>query len=243
MFAVCAVPRCCDNAQGGHGSDDAGPAAALVLLGREHLMDNTTDSKAHIEEEVDAAPWSQLVAEVPIGELPAEGPEVVGVKSLPGVLPREAAAAGPAVEAREAEEDERPGSAPWKTGRSSRSAATAATSRSRDPEREARKKHLRHFLAAAGFRSVNEPKSAGILSFSRKLTFPLHAAVKKADAEIVELLLWAGADRAKRDSMQATALELARRLDRGGSHAAVIAALEEEAPASASPSADIAASP
>lgn len=46
MFAVCAVPRCCDNAQGGHGSDDAGPAAALVLLGREHLMDNTTDSKA-----------------------------------------------------------------------------------------------------------------------------------------------------------------------------------------------------
>lgn len=50
--------------------------------------------------------------------------------------------------------------------------------------------------------------------------------VKACDAEIVELLVWAGADRSKRDAQQATALELARRLDRRGSHAAIISALE-----------------
>jgi len=245
MFAFCVAPtsECCNAPRAcplRASQEDPGQVVALkpVILGQE----NPQPLKPDGEEEVDATPWVQLAVDAE--PMSAEVSRIASLPSLPGVLPRDvvpaAEGAAPDVGLRD-DVDERPENAPWKTGRSSRSGATSATSR--DPEREARKHQLRRFLASAGFRGVNEPRSrGGLLPFSRNLSFPLHTAVKACDAEIVELLVWAGADRSKRDAQQATALELARRLDRRGSHAAIISALEATATAiAASPTA--AASP
>merc|ERR1711904_433432 len=51
---------------------------------------------------------------------------------------------------------------------------------------------------------------------------PLHIAVGQNDAEVVKLLLAAGADPRKMNGKKETPLGLAKKLDRGGSHATII---------------------
>uniref|UniRef100_A0A7S3U4R3 Ankyrin repeat domain-containing protein n=1 Tax=Strombidinopsis acuminata TaxID=141414 RepID=A0A7S3U4R3_9SPIT len=78
---------------------------------------------------------------------------------------------------------------------------------------------LRSFLASGGFREgVNgrKPIRNGVLS--RGYLYPLHAAVRANDADAIEVLLWAGADRAIVDSDGLTPLALAQRIDKGNSH-------------------------
>mmetsp|Transcript_16678 Transcript_16678/g.42416 ORF Transcript_16678/g.42416 Transcript_16678/m.42416 type:complete len:328 (+) Transcript_16678:55-1038(+) len=96
-----------------------------------------------------------------------------------------------------------------------------------ESERSMRMQRLRCFLASNGFRSVNAPKSAGIGPLGRHLTYPLHAAVKANDCRIVEALLWAGSDPTKRDSQRLTPLEYGYRLNRSGSHGAVVDTLAQ----------------
>jgi len=70
---------------------------------------------------------------------------------------------------------------------------------------------LRCFLATSGFNGVNAPRMSGMFGLSRHVMYPLHAAVRADNAEIVAMLLWAGADRSKCDSRGLSPLDLARR--------------------------------
>mmetsp|Transcript_68444 Transcript_68444/g.198489 ORF Transcript_68444/g.198489 Transcript_68444/m.198489 type:complete len:196 (+) Transcript_68444:101-688(+) len=87
-------------------------------------------------------------------------------------------------------------------------------------------RRLRCFMAAAGFKGVNTPRVSGVLGMGRSATYPLHAAVRANNPDIVAMLLWAGADRSRRDSGKLSPHELAKRLARGDSHSKVIELLE-----------------
>jgi len=82
-----------------------------------------------------------------------------------------------------------------------------------ESERRERIRKLRCFLASTGFSGVNTPKSCGgVMRSSGSLTYPLHVAVRLSRADIVALLLWAGADRFKQDSRGVSPVELAKSL-------------------------------
>lgn len=85
---------------------------------------------------------------------------------------------------------------------------------------ERRQARLHEFLAKNGFKHVNS-------RVRRRVTYryPLHVAVKRNNAEIVELLLKARADPTLVNSMGRTPNMLALELDSGGSHTEVIALL------------------
>mmetsp|Transcript_49462 Transcript_49462/g.142281 ORF Transcript_49462/g.142281 Transcript_49462/m.142281 type:complete len:272 (-) Transcript_49462:90-905(-) len=89
-----------------------------------------------------------------------------------------------------------------------------------------KKKALRTFLLSSGFAHADEQKMTKGGLFRKGFTFPLHAAVTINDAEVVEMLLTAGADRTHMDSQRLTPLALARQLNERGSHEKVIALLE-----------------
>lgn len=92
---------------------------------------------------------------------------------------------------------------------------------------EARKQdELRTFLQSTGFKDVNEKKvKSGMLSSS--FAYPLHVAARANDAKVVELLLWAGADRKLTDSKKLTPLALAQKLNKKESHKQSITALSD----------------
>jgi len=92
-------------------------------------------------------------------------------------------------------------------------------------EKSLRMKKLRRFMASSGFSGVNTPKNSAKGVLGRHFWYPLHAAVKANDLEVVEALLWAGSDPTTRDSQRLTPLELCYRLNRSGSHKAVLDAL------------------
>jgi len=78
---------------------------------------------------------------------------------------------------------------------------------------------VKPFLERAGFKSVNSRRNWLWASY------PLHLAVRENDPETVRLLIKAGADPKKADALGRTPHQLAESKDRGGSHAAVLAAL------------------
>jgi len=93
-------------------------------------------------------------------------------------------------------------------------------------EKEEKQAKLHGFLTSVGFKAVNEvKKKSGIVSSG--ITYPLHAAVKTNNLEAVELLLWAGADKAQKDSSKLTPPALAKKLNNKDSHKAVLTALGE----------------
>lgn len=57
-------------------------------------------------------------------------------------------------------------------------------------------------------------------------TYPLHVAAEKGDHEVVDLLLKYNADPAQKDSSGKTALDIAKKKDKKGSHIAVIMAFD-----------------
>jgi len=93
-------------------------------------------------------------------------------------------------------------------------------------EKERKQGKLNSFLTSAGFKEVNEQKKkSGMLSSS--FTYPLHVAVKANNLEAVELLLWAGANKALKDSNKQTPSGLASKLNKKDSHKAILTALGE----------------
>jgi len=76
------------------------------------------------------------------------------------------------------------------------------------------------FLKAKGFSSVTASRRKML-----KTSYPLHVAVADKDAEMVELLLEAGADPAQKNSSSATPEQQALKLNKNGSHDAVLAKL------------------
>lgn len=94
-------------------------------------------------------------------------------------------------------------------------------------EREARAEKQRQdaekvdaFLKAKGFSSVTAGRRKML-----KTSYPLHVAVADKDAELVELLLEARADPAQKNSSSATPEQQALKLNKNGSHDAVLAKL------------------
>lgn len=83
---------------------------------------------------------------------------------------------------------------------------------------------LRQFLATAGYRSVNESRSVGVDRIMGRRCYPLHVAVRANDLEAAEALLWAGASN-QAISDGNTPEQLARKLDKRGSHSKIIRAL------------------
>lgn len=89
-----------------------------------------------------------------------------------------------------------------------------------------RRERLGAFLKEHGFRGVNSRRS-----WLWRHTYPLHVAAKQGDAELVGILLEAGAYRHQKDSKGRTARQLAKGLDNDdGSHAAVIQVLARRGP-------------
>lgn len=78
-------------------------------------------------------------------------------------------------------------------------------------------KKVRAWLQANGFKNTNDL----IRKKFSKVT-PLHHAVQQNDAEMVQLLLNNGADPKKLSGKNESALKLAQKLDKNGSHAAVV---------------------
>jgi len=91
-------------------------------------------------------------------------------------------------------------------------------------EKEAKQAKLNGFLTSVGFKAMNEQrKKSGIVS--SRFTYPLHVAVKANNLEAVELLLWAGADKAQKDSSKLTPAAFAKKLNKKDSHKAILTAL------------------
>lgn len=90
---------------------------------------------------------------------------------------------------------------------------------------EAARQDVQHrvdaFLRARGFK---KGAAAAKTSFMRT-TFPIHVAAQDNNADIVRALLECGADRKAKNGSGKTALDVAKKLNKNGSHDAVIAAL------------------
>jgi len=76
---------------------------------------------------------------------------------------------------------------------------------------------VRSFLQSNSFKNVNDL----VRKKFAKVT-PLHAAVGQNNVEMVKLLLAAGADPSKGNGRNETPLKLAQKLDKNGTHAAII---------------------
>lgn len=80
--------------------------------------------------------------------------------------------------------------------------------------RELRTKALRHFFRAHGFRGIHSPAKRGYFQsclpwMEQEVLYPLHAAVKKENLQIIQTLLRLGADPEQTTSWGRTAVEMA----------------------------------
>jgi len=76
------------------------------------------------------------------------------------------------------------------------------------------------FLKAKGFKTMSMPRTSCFTA-----SYPLHVAVQENNAGLVSALLLSGADKKVKNSTGKTPLEAAEKLNKKGSHAAVMAAL------------------
>jgi len=88
-------------------------------------------------------------------------------------------------------------------------------------EMQRRKDAVDSFLKANKFKGVGTAKRSML-----RTTYPLHLAVEKGDVQLVEDLIREGAD-ALQKNYSKTPLQLAQKKDKKGSHAAVIAKIQE----------------
>eukprot|EP00418_Pyrodinium_bahamense_P090390 CAMPEP_0179034946 /NCGR_PEP_ID=MMETSP0796-20121207/12864_1 /TAXON_ID=73915 /ORGANISM="Pyrodinium bahamense, Strain pbaha01" /LENGTH=240 /DNA_ID=CAMNT_0020731217 /DNA_START=65 /DNA_END=788 /DNA_ORIENTATION=+ len=95
----------------------------------------------------------------------------------------------------------------------------------RRAEEAQKQEQLSNFLSKHGFKDTNEKKKIKSGMFSSVSAYPLHVAVRAADAQAVGLLLWGGADKTLQDSAKRTPLALAEKLNKNGSHEHVMGAL------------------
>jgi len=109
-----------------------------------------------------------------------------------------------------------------------RVAGEEATRREEDGRKRAAEEQLRKqaqekvdvFLKAKGFKTMSMPRTSCFTA-----SYPLHVAVQENNAGLVSALLLSGADKKVKNSTGKTPLEAAEKLNKKGSHAAVMAAL------------------
>lgn len=82
---------------------------------------------------------------------------------------------------------------------------------------------LESFLRTHGFSDAHEGKMTGCLF--KDLVYPIHVAAELGDVEIIKLLIKANVDLDQKTRRGKTALELARRKDRNGSHLEAVTTL------------------
>merc|ERR1712224_789528 len=78
-------------------------------------------------------------------------------------------------------------------------------------------KKVRAFLQSNGFKEVND-----LVRKKLSKVTPLHLAIGQNDVEMVKLLLGAGADPKKMNGKKEIPLSLAQKLDKNGTHKAII---------------------
>lgn len=102
-------------------------------------------------------------------------------------------------------------------------------------EEKARRLKVASFLKLNGFgvdvKASKKVSEACGLPFTSKTVYPIHVAAEQGDAAIVELLISANADPKIKTSGGKTALELAQKKNKAGSHDAVLRILGASAPA------------
>jgi len=99
----------------------------------------------------------------------------------------------------------------------------AEDERKRAAEEQARKEAQEKvdlFLKAKGFKTMSMPRTSCFTA-----SYPLHVAVQENNAGLVSALLLSGADKKVKNSTGKTPLEAAEKLNKKGSHAAVMSAL------------------
>merc|ERR550525_900673 len=92
----------------------------------------------------------------------------------------------------------------------------------RQHEAQERKEALERFLTRHGFAGINEPRRNGCTFLGATKTYPLHCAAELGDAGVVEMLLKEGAMPSQKNSSGKTALQLAQKKGRAGSHDTVL---------------------
>mmetsp|Transcript_123745 Transcript_123745/g.174417 ORF Transcript_123745/g.174417 Transcript_123745/m.174417 type:complete len:161 (-) Transcript_123745:59-541(-) len=92
--------------------------------------------------------------------------------------------------------------------------------------------YLKSFLDAHGFSGVNAARALGWF-FRREHVYPLHIAAQHGDAQLVEILLEAGADPDSRTSKGRTALDFALNANVCNSHSKIISMLQAHVVSSA----------
>jgi len=91
----------------------------------------------------------------------------------------------------------------------------------RQREAQERKQALQRFLTRHGFTGVNEPRTNGCTFLGATKTYPLYCAAELGDAGAVEMLLKEGAMPSQKNSSGKTALQVAQKKGKSGSHDAV----------------------
>mmetsp|Transcript_94360 Transcript_94360/g.147469 ORF Transcript_94360/g.147469 Transcript_94360/m.147469 type:complete len:237 (-) Transcript_94360:14-724(-) len=95
------------------------------------------------------------------------------------------------------------------------------TQEDRFEDEDGLKRKVDAFLAEHKFSTITAKRRRWL-----NASYPLHVAVERRDAEMVALLLKAGADPSKQDSFGRTPKQLARKRNRSGSHDQVLSTLE-----------------
>lgn len=96
-----------------------------------------------------------------------------------------------------------------------------AQERARQQEAE-RTEVLDRFCARNGFSGIHDPRRAGCSLWGATTTYPLHCAAEQADGRIVGMLLEEGVPLGLKNSSNMTALQVAQKKNRGGSHDGVV---------------------
>mmetsp|Transcript_33740 Transcript_33740/g.77940 ORF Transcript_33740/g.77940 Transcript_33740/m.77940 type:complete len:177 (-) Transcript_33740:66-596(-) len=80
------------------------------------------------------------------------------------------------------------------------------------------------FLRSYGFVDVNEPNvpAGGCFLFKAEATYPVHFAAERGDHQLLRDLIAAGADLQQTTSKGRTALQIAKKANKQGSHAEVL---------------------
>lgn len=95
-------------------------------------------------------------------------------------------------------------------------------------EEDARKEALSRFYLQNGFTDKNDPRRGGCAICKASETYPLHVAAEQRNATIVEMLLKDGANATLKNSSGKTALQVAQKMNKAGSHDAVVRILGGE---------------